>query len=147
MTCKDRLLVIFLVLTMLGPAAPASTLAASAKEPHSSASVWSGEKKSSAGEDHDAGGTIESHQQKSIQRKSSEKVRTETHDSEIRLDLPPDVFESPEAKAADQIPKPLPSDEVRRAPTPKAAPRVKSKMERAWALYNSQSLSSRGRFV
>jgi tetratricopeptide (TPR) repeat protein len=58
------------------------------------------------------------------------------------VDPPPDIFDSPEAKAADHIPKPLPSDEVRTAPGPKKPagperqPAAKTDLERAWELYN-----------
>ena len=131
-----RLLVIFLLLTMLAPAL-ASDQAASVKEPHSVAAERKAEKKRGATGDHKAGGTIDIHIQKSRQKKSAAEVRTEPHDSEIDLDRPPDVFDSPEAKSADHIPKPLPSDEVR-PPAQKPSPRKKTKIEHAWEQYNNR---------
>jgi thioredoxin-like negative regulator of GroEL len=80
--------------------------------------------------------TSQSHRQKSSQQPSSERIETAPHDSRVVREPPSDVFESPEAKSADHIPKPLPSDEVSVKQTPLKAASPKSDLELAWQRYN-----------
>ena len=140
-----RLLILPLALTLLSQTGAAGQGAPSEKSPAAEADAARfGGQRRQGGRDASEGSR---HRQKIIQRRSSEKVRTGTHDSEIQADPPPDVFESPEAKSADHIPEPLPSDEVQavqpQKPPPAAAParRGPGKMEQAWKLYN------RGRYA
>jgi len=135
MTRKSPL-VLIAALSLIVPLQAIPAAAGPAAKPHAAAAGQGTQAESIAIDGHESGGSRQPHSQRSSRRPSSEKVETSPHDSRNVVEPPPDVFESPEAKAAKHIPEPLPSDEVRvKRPSLKAASR-KSDLELAWQAYN-----------
>ena len=143
-----RMMAILLMPVFLWPAQGRADQTGPEREPHAVETGQVREKKKSDQDIHEAESSIKRHRQKNYQRKTSEQVRTGTHDSTVKVDEPQDIFESDEARAADHIPEPLPSDEVRptrvqkKAPGPAPPPRKKSELERAWIKYNRRQYSA-----
>ena len=137
-----RLIVVLLTLVFLLPSQGHAGQPGPKRESHSAEAGQVGEKKNSARSIHEAESQRKRHRQESVQRKSGGQVRTSTHESSVTTEAPPDPFDSDEAKAADKIPVPLPSDEPGAAAPPKKAqppvttPKKKSDLEQAWTQYN-----------
>ena len=137
-----RLTVILISLAFFWPTQGSYGQSNLRRKPHSAEDGQVREKKGSDKETHEAESSIKHHRQQSYQRKSSEQVHTHSHESEVKTDPPLDIFESEGAKAADHIPKPLPTDELGSAEATKKpkktvdAARKKSDLERAWIQFN-----------